>query len=158
MPDKAVFRKADINDVENVRALVEEVFLEFVAPDFSEEGVREFMKYLDIAGMRERMESNHFTFVAELEHEIAGMIEIRNCDHISLLYVAKKHQRKGICKCLFALSVEECLKNQPQSAELTVNASLYAEGVYERLGFVRTEPEKTINGIRFIPMKKMMKK
>jgi hypothetical protein len=65
MPDTITYRKAVPDDIEKLRALVERVFLEFVASDFAKEGVDEFLKYLDIARMRSRFESGHFTFVAE---------------------------------------------------------------------------------------------
>ena len=35
---------------------------------------------------------------------------------------------------------------------ITVNSSPYGLGFYKKLGFVPTEEEKTINGIRFTPM------
>ncbi|WP_094603611.1 GNAT family N-acetyltransferase [Sporomusa silvacetica] len=37
--------------------------------------------------------------------------------------------------------------------EITVNSSPYAVLIYEKMGFVRTDVEQEINGIRFIPMK-----
>lgn len=37
--------------------------------------------------------------------------------------------------------------------EFTVNASAYAVEVYRHLGFAPTDEEKTVNGLRFTPMK-----
>jgi GNAT superfamily N-acetyltransferase len=153
MPDTMIFRKALPKDVDRVYSLVESVFLEFVAPDFTEEGVGEFMKYIAIDRIKERLSSGHFIFVAEGGDEIAGMIEVRNHDHISLFYVDREHHQKGIGRRLFDLTIEECRNNAPTSDELTVNASLYAEKIYQKLGFVSEGPAKTLNGIVFVPMR-----
>ena len=37
---------------------------------------------------------------------------------------------------------------------VTVNSSLYAVEAYRRLGFVETEPRRTVNGIPFVPMRR----
>jgi len=51
------------------------VFEEFVAPQFSEEGVREFRNHIDPHIILRRSQSNHFILIATTEKEIAGMIE-----------------------------------------------------------------------------------
>ena len=40
----------------------------------------------------------------------------------------------------------------------TVNSSPYAHEVYKHLGFVDTDNEQCISGIRFYPMRKILKK
>jgi hypothetical protein len=46
----------------------------------------------------------------------------------------------------------DCLLVNYKGNIITVNSSPYGLGFYKKLGFVPTEEEKTINGIRFTPM------
>lgn len=41
--------------------------------------------------------------------------------------------------------------------DFTVNSSPYAHEVYKHLGFVDTDKEQCVNGLRFYPMKKNLK-
>lgn len=83
--------------------------------------------------------------------QLAGVIATRGADHISLLFVRKENHRQGIARTLFDRVVMEC-RDQNGVNRITVNSSPYAVEVYHRLGFVDTDTEKTINGIRFTPM------
>jgi hypothetical protein len=57
--------------------LVSRVFYQYVAPLYSDEGVTEFMKYVDPFILAERTKSNHFVQVAESHDQIIGIIETR---------------------------------------------------------------------------------
>jgi predicted GNAT family N-acyltransferase len=59
---------------------------------------------------------------------------------------------KGIGRRLFELSVKECLNQKPQAGEITVNASLYAQDIYRKLGFTGPGPETKKNGMIFVPL------
>jgi len=76
--------------------LITRVFDEFIAPDFSPEGVDEFLKYIQPDALRERSETDHFTLVATLAEELVGVIEIRNHNHVSLYFVDQAHIGLGI--------------------------------------------------------------
>ena len=67
--------------------LVYRVFNEYVAPDYTPEGVREFRRYVRPDQFLRRSWADHFTLVAVEDDEIVGMIEVRNYDHVSLFYV-----------------------------------------------------------------------
>jgi GNAT superfamily N-acetyltransferase len=141
-----------------VSSFVRRVFDEFVAPDYSEEGNNTFYDYIDPQKIKERIESGVTFILYTMEgNDISGMIEIRNNDHISLLFVDKKYQGKGIARDLYKKSIEICLKNSPGPIEFTVNSSPFAVEIYEKLGFTKIEEEKTLNGIRYIPMKMVIK-
>ncbi len=128
--------------------LVARSFNEFIAPEFSEEGVNEFFKYANPRAFRKRNDSGYLTMVSEIDGSIAGMIEIRGNSHISMLYVDKSHHRKGIAKAL----IREVMKTLDLSSDITVNSSRYAVPFYESLGFIQFESEKTIYGVIHIPM------
>lgn len=131
--------------LEDVTKLVTKVFMEFEAPDYTDEGIQtffdtalhnqEFMDQLDIRG-------------AYINKKLTGIIATRNNgSHIALFFVDGEYHRQGIGRRLF----EAALKNS-SSNELTVNASPYAREIYHHLGFKDTNTEQTVMGIRFIPM------
>lgn len=132
--------------------LVARVFKEFVEPGFSPEGVQEFLGYTEPEALARRAQDNHFVLVAVTEDEIVGMIEVRNHDHVSLLFVDARVHRRGIGRELLQRALDICLDSKPDLQQIDVNSSLYAVPVYERLGFRPVGPERVRNGIRFIPM------
>jgi len=135
-----------------VCALVTHVFNEFVAPDYSDEGAEEFLKYVEPNLLLERSQEDHFVLVALLLEEIVGMIEVRDYGHISLLFVDKRFQRIGIGKELLRKSVEICYSHKPGLSQVSVNSSPYAVEVYKKLGFRQRGPRQTVKGICFDPM------
>lgn len=135
-------RKLSGNEVTLALALAWEVFLEFEAPDYSQEGINEFRSFLD-----SQSEIQKLRFFGALHQDsVLGVLAMRD-EHISLLFVKKEFQRKGIAKALFLHMLE-----QSKSNRITVNSSPYAQGIYQKLGFVATNSEQTTNGIRYIPM------
>ena len=135
-----------------VCALVPRVFNEFVAPDYSDDGVEEFFKYVEPNSLLERSQEDHFVLVALLLKEIVGMIEVRVYSHISLLFVDKRFQRIGIGEELLRKSLEICFSHKPGLLQVSVNSSPYAMEVYRRLGFRQKGPRQTVKGICFDPM------
>jgi GNAT superfamily N-acetyltransferase len=133
--------------------LIERVFMEFVAPGYSQRGVDEFMSYVNAARMAERRTQNHFAVAAHCAGRIIGVIEIRGNEHVSLMFVDKEHHGRGVCRTLFDNAVDHIRAAGRAPSAMTVNSSPFAAPVYVRLGFSVQEPEKEINGIRFIPMK-----
>ncbi len=130
--------------------MIERVFREFVAPGYSDEGVAEFLSYASEGAMRERLAAGGVAFVAEEGGRIVGMIEMRNVDHIALLFVERR--RAGIATELLRLALEDTKRRKPDLASVTVNSSPYAEFVYHRLGFRTSGETATIHGITFVPM------
>lgn len=128
--------------------LVVRTFNEFIAPEFTEEGVEEFFKYSNPRAFKKRTESGYFSMVSEIDGQLAGMIEIKENRHISMLYVDKSFHRNGIASELIRNSMD-ILAN---SSDITVNSSRYAVPFYEKLGFIQFEEEKTIYGVIHIPM------
>jgi cyclopropane fatty-acyl-phospholipid synthase-like methyltransferase/GNAT superfamily N-acetyltransferase len=132
--------------------LVTRSFGDFIAPDYSSEGVTEFLRYATPAAMEERVRSGGFVWVAEDAGVLAGMAEVRDDRHIALLFVDQAYQHRGIARGLVRHSVELCRRRQPALAQISVNSSPYAVQVYLRLGFAATGAEQEVHGIRFTPM------
>ena len=127
--------------------LVRDVFMEYEASDYSEEGVAEFLRFLDPEEITDMIEEEKMQiWTCDLEGKTVGMIAGRE-DHINLLFVNGNHHRKGIAKQLLGI-----LTDHFKPDKITVNSSPYAIEAYKRLGFNETGPEKTENGIRFTPM------
>lgn len=135
-----------------VCAMVERCFNRFVAPGYSAEGRQAFLNYASAKQMAKRQQAGHFVLVAECDGVIAGMIEVRGNDHISLLFVDEACQGRGISRELTRRALDLCRQQQPDLRLVTVNSSPYAVPVYERLGFRAAAPEHEANGIRFTPM------
>jgi GNAT superfamily N-acetyltransferase len=139
-------------DAGKVHELTKKVFDRFVAQAFDQEGIEEFYGIINPESILRRREENHFAFVAEVDKDIAGIIEIKANDHISLLFVDERFQNKAIARSLIKKSIDLCLENKPDLTEISVNSSPNAVKIYEKLGFRQTGPEDIFKGIRFVPM------
>jgi GNAT superfamily N-acetyltransferase len=139
------------HQIADIRNLVLSVFHQFEAPECSEEGVREFEKYIAHDAFLARRH-DHVVLVCEVDGTIAGMIEIRRWQHVSLMFVDSRFHRRGIARNLWQHARVKCVAQNPTLEGITVNSSRFAVPVYERFGFVATTSEQILNGIRFTPM------
>lgn len=152
MAETLTYRLMHPTDVLNVSDLIARVYNELVASEHSPEGVQEFYRYIQPSAFLARQESNHFTLISVLQNNVVGIIEVRDYNHISLLFVATEYQRQGIAKELFHRAIQICQSNKPGLSRVSVNASLYAVPIYEKLGFRGIGEKQVINGISFVPM------
>ena len=133
-------------------ALIHTVFLEYEAPDYSDEGIQEFMRFIEINAIKKMLAENVMRiWTCEIDGRIIGALGARR-DHINLLFVNGKYHRKGIARQLLNMMIEYF-----SPIAVTVNSSPYAVEAYRRLGFVDTDTEQIVNGLRFIPMKRRTK-
>lgn len=156
MKEKITYRKISPGDEDEVFALVKAGFDEYVRPDVTEEGADEFFR-----AAREMIygkPASHFIIVAESKSGIAGMIDVRDYNHICLFFVAGALQGGGIGRGLLERAIAECVENYRNIPEIEVNSSLFAVQIYKKLGFVQTEREQILNGIRFVPMVKTIRR
>lgn len=125
--------------------LVHDVFMQFEAPDYPEEGIKTFE---ETAIYNDDFLNNLEIFGCYIDKKIIGVIATRKeGNHIALFFVDREYHRQGIGKKLFHVVLEHSTLN-----EITVNSSPYAKEVYHHLGFVDTDDEKVIAGMRFTPM------
>lgn len=131
--------------MKNALDLVWKVFLEYEAPDYTEEGIEEFKKSInDIDWVNAREFYGAFN-----KNQLLGVIATKDISHIALFFVDGKYQKQGIGRKLY--NKVELLNNK---GYFTVNSSPYAHEIYKHLGFIDTDVEQCINGLRFYPMKK----
>lgn len=129
----------------NAMNLVWKVFLEFEAPEYTEEGVKTFRDYITDKNQTDNLE----IYGAYETGELAGVIATRNeGSHIALFFVDKRYHMQGIGRKLW----EAVLRNSTAET-ITVHSSPYAGEIYRKLGFTYTDREQIEHGIRYIPMK-----
>lgn len=135
-----LIRKLDNEDQQKALTLVWKVFLEYEAPDYTQEGIEEFYKSIH----DENYLSMLSIYGAFSNEELVGVIATRNNGkHIALFFVDGKYHHQGIGKKMF---------QTVRTDKMTVNSSPYAVPVYCKLGFEATNTEQVVNGLRFTPM------
>lgn len=138
-------RKILKEEMKNALDLVWKVFLEYEAPDYSEEGIEEFKKSIsDMNWVNAREFYGAFN-----KNQLLGVIATKDISHIALFFIDGKYQKQGIGRKLY--NKVELLNNK---GYFTVNSSPYAHEIYKHLGFIDTDVEQCINGLRFYPMKR----
>lgn len=142
-------RKILKEEMKSALELVWKVFLEYEAPDYTEEGIEEFKKTINNVSW---IETKDFYGAYDESNKILGVIATKDTTHIALFFVDGKHQKQGIGKKLY-YKVESLNNNR----FFTVNSSPYAHEFYKHLGFIDTDKEQSVNGLRFYPMKKNVK-
>jgi ribosomal protein S18 acetylase RimI-like enzyme len=152
MEGQITYREIRKGEEEKACLLVMAGFNEFVAPGYSQEGVAEFTKYVNPASMRERLSDNHFAILALEGDTLAGVIEVRNYNHISLFFVSREYQNRRIGKKLQELAIHKCRESKPEVTLIEVNSSPYAVPIYQKFGFVKVNEEQISNGIRYTPL------
>ena len=149
MKEQFTFKELEMDRLQEALTLVRKVFLEYEAPDYSDEGIQEFMRFVEDDAMKRMLtESKIHIWTCEDNNKIVGTLGARP-DHINLLFVDGRYHRKGIAKQLIRIMIEHF-----SPSAVTVNSSPYAVEVYRKLGFVNTDTEQTVNGLRYIPMKR----
>ena len=136
-------------EIKDALELVWKVFLEYEAPDYTEEGIKEFKKAIDDNLW---VEARDFYGAFDENNNVLGVIATKGIIHIALFFVDGKYHKHGIGRKLY-----NKIKSLNEKGFFTVNSSPYAHEVYKHLGFFDTDVEQCINGLRFYPMKKNIK-
>lgn len=160
--DDLEIRELKEADIKEAMGLVRQVFNRFVAPEYSQEGIDEFQKFVEPETVIRNMGAGVLKLWGCFDDGcIAGVIAMKSFavdllrgpywsgSHIDMLFVKEEYHRQGIAKRLLETAKQACF----EAREITVYSSPYAVGIYKRLGFAPTGGEMTVNGIRFTPMK-----
>lgn len=131
--------------MDNAIDLIWTTFLQFEAPDYSDEGIQSFKDFIE---NKEIINTLEF-WGAYDNQKLKGVIATNeNRKHICCFFVEAQYQRQGIGRKLW-----EYLLENSQKEVITVNSSPYAVPVYHKLGFVDTNTEQLSDGMRYTPMK-----
>lgn len=153
VPDTATdIRPLREAEIQTASALVRRVFAEFEAPDYAQEGIDVFHRFIAPEALTEQFRSDSLKLWGACRQDtLAGVAAVRNQNHICLLFVDKSYHRQGIARALFS-AVRDFCSTDPAISRITVNSSPYAVGIYRKLGFTATDAERIADGIRFTPM------
>ena len=90
-------RKIKEQEMPEALDLTWRTFLEFEAPDYTEEGIKEFKKSIDD---KEWIAARDFWGAFE-EEKLLGLIATKNYNHIALFFVDGIYHKQGIGRKLF---------------------------------------------------------
>lgn len=147
-----VIREMRLDEAVPVSALVLKSFSTFIAPGLSTEGQTEILNFARPEKLAERHADGHLTLVAEIDRQLAGMIQVRCPSHVLMLYVDEQFHRRGIAQHLMQSAVERIRLEFPEVELVTVNSSTYAVTAYRRMGFEAISEELCHGGVVFTPM------
>jgi ribosomal protein S18 acetylase RimI-like enzyme len=82
-----------------------------------------------------------------LDGQLAGVVAVRDGTHLFHLFVARALQGRGLARQLWQAVRDDRIG-------FSVNASLYALPLYEKLGFVATAGQVEADGVAYVPMRR----
>ena len=154
-----LIRKITADEVDCAMALALEVFMQFEAPDYGPAGVETFKK--DIVENPEYLKNARkgtCPIYGGFDGEtLVALIGMRSKTHINLVFTRKEYHRRGIARAIFNYLLQDVTQEDPSLEALTLNSSPYGLPFYLSVGFVPQGEERTMNGIRFTPMKYIIK-
>ncbi len=131
-------------DIDIAIDLVWKVFLEFEAPNYTDEGIEEFRRSIfDKEWVSKKKFYGYYD-----NNKLVGVIATNDINHISLLFVDGNYHKHGIGRDLY-----NYIKKFNNTGYFNVNSSIYGHEFYKRIGFVDLSEEQCVHGIRFYPMK-----
>jgi ribosomal protein S18 acetylase RimI-like enzyme len=145
-------RSAVIEDAPAISALVRALTREFIVPEFTKEAADLLLGEMDTASIRKYIASGYRYHVAEEAGRIVGAVALKENSHLYHLFVSKAFQGRGVARKLWEVAQAASLA-AGNPGRFTVNASLNAVGVYEKLGFVKASEPVSRAGVFYLPMR-----
>ena len=143
-PSEFIVRRLHGEEISAALELTWEVFQQFEASEYTQEGIDFFR-----ASLHDEQRTRTLRFYGAFDgDELAGTLCMRQPQHIGGFFVRAAYHRRGIGRALF-----QAMRQDYERQEFTVNSSPYAVEVYRHLGFVPTGVEQTVDGLRFTPMR-----
>jgi len=131
--------------------LVWKVFQDEIAQSYTEEGVQEFLRFIDYNFMKDLSNRGEIIFWGAFEEELIGTLAVRTDGHISLFFVKSEYQGLGIGKILFQMMYNYCVKELKVN-KITVNSAPQSVIKYIHMGMRQAGDAEEKNGIRSVPM------
>lgn len=147
-----IIKKVGYEHLDKAFSLIWNTFLEFVAPNYSEEGINFFrVNFIESKDFRDCFKnSKQIMYGAYSKEKLIGVISISNSNNISCVFVDKNHHREGIATALLTRIISELAKNHVK--KISLNASPYAVPFYHSIGFKDLDCEQNFHGILYTPM------
>ena len=153
-------RKITADEVNDALELALEVFMQFEAPDYSPQGVEAFKRdVIENTVFIENCKQGICPIYGAFDNgKLIGIMGMRsNKTHINLVFVKKEYHRQGVATAIFRFLVNDLLRENPYLNEITLNSSPYRKPFYLHIGFIPLSEEQEIDGIKFTPMKYVIK-
>ena len=125
-------------------------------PGFTPEGKIAFERYVAPVALEQRASLGYVHELAYVSGELAGVMETKGPDRITMLYIHPDYANKGLGSRLVARAASRCLMIAPKIKQMTVYATDDAVDFYERAGFVRNGSRKESGGIYATPYKLLL--
>lgn len=146
-----VVKLAEVSDWDEAIAVAWVAFQQVSAQICDEKGARDFRAGLTSTQLYINfLQGEYPLFCAYQGEKVVGMLTLRDVAHISLLFVKKEFQRKGIGTKLLTACRAYC--KEQGASEVTVNAAPTGMPFYLANGFRASEGERFEGGLRFTPM------
>lgn len=145
-------KRYKLGDEKPVHELVKSVYDEFISHENSIEGNELFYNWIAPDSIARRQEAQNNLWIAWADGEVVGIIEIRDNKNITLLFVDKFYQSRGIATNLLQTALSVSIGRNPKLEKFFVHASLCSMPVYKRLGFKVTGKARKDKGIYYVPM------
>src|SRR5438874_5461119 len=129
-----LIRSATVEDAPAISALVIASAREHIASSLSDGGLSHLLSEMTTENQAKRIRNGYQFFVALESDTLVGTAAIRLPSHLYYLFVDTQHQGRGIGRQLWN-HARDWIASSPNHGLITVNSSLNAITVYERLGF-----------------------
>ena len=137
------------NEKDEALLFAKRVFIESKDDSYTKKGIETFCNFVD----NKKITKSFKVYGAFEDNVLKGIIATNSPKkHICLFFVDKVSQGKGIGKKLMSFIIDD-----NENSFITVNSSRYAVSIYEKIGFIKTEEEKEQDGLKFTPMKLVLK-
>ena len=137
------------NEKDEALLFAKRVFIESKDDSYTKKGIETFCNFVD----NKKITKSFKVYGAFEDNVLKGIIATDSPKkHICLFFVDKVSQGKGIGKKLMSFIIDD-----NENSFITVNSSRYAVSIYEKIGFIKTEEEKEQDGLKFTPMKLVLK-
>ena len=137
------------NEKDEGLLFAKKVYIESKDESYSEKGIETFCNFVD----NKEITKSFKVYGAFEDNVLKGVIATdKRKRHINLFFVDKSSQAKGIGKKLMNIVIDD-----NENSFITLNSSRYAIPIYKNLGFIKTEEEKEQDGLKFTPMKLILK-
>ena len=146
-----IIKKADLNDWDAAIGVAWSTFKQIAKEVSNEEGANRFRDGLTSTQLYiDFLQGEYPLFCAYKGEKVIGMLTLKDKHHISLLFVKKEYQRRGIGTRLLQACRAYC--REQGILNLTVNAAPTGIPFYLANGFAISSGECFEGGMRFTPM------
>jgi GNAT superfamily N-acetyltransferase len=141
------FRPANISDASAISLLIHSL-ASYIEDGVVDPQAESYLNTITPEALSQRIAAPGFFYVVAEDHSgLCGVAGLRDARHVYHLFVRQELHRQGVARALW-----ERLRKSSESSFFTVNSSLFAVPVYQRLGFVSSGDKQSRNGVTVQPM------